>query len=447
LKTAQHSPKPKRQLLHNLVLIFGLTMLLSAECYFGYQLYTLSSEQERLKEDYATANSITFGVFSLDLWRDKISIIAKQKIKGFKVTDQQKKEIREQVEKGLHDMIDQVVHDFNKPQKSLGDKLKKFAFKQFVKPEELHAQVPSFAKTIVERINRPRAIKKLKGIASSELGELTGQIYDSTATAQSKMATYFFKKYHVNSHDTFNKHLETRLENIRKVTYNYAYAMLGCVLAAVCLWLPLRKATHLHTTLFVMSLLFALALLIIGVTVSIIEVDARISSLTLYLMNEKIAFQNQLLFFQSKSILGIAQVLIQQPKPDSITVGIIILLFVILLPILRMAARGIHMLCRPPISENKVTRYLAFDSSKWDMADVMVIGILMTYIGLNGILKSQLEGLNIESETLMTSTVNYSSLQPGYIIFVGYVALTFLISYILKKVTCPPVENSKLAQY
>ena len=93
------------------------------------------------------------------------------------------------------------------------------------------------------------------------------------------------------------------------------------------------------------------------------------------------------------------------------------------------------MLCNPPISENKVTKYLAFESGKWDMADVMVVGILMTYIGLNAILKSQLTDLNIKNEFLSTTTVNYTSLQPGYIIFVGYVAFAFMLSYLLKKVS------------
>jgi hypothetical protein len=426
-----------------ILLILGLGILLTGECYFGYQLRKLSSEQERLKEDYAMFNNITFGVFSVDLWRHKISSIITEKIKGFKVTDEQKKEMRKQVEKQLHGMVDQVVAEFNKPQKGIGGMLKKFAFKQFVDPKELHAQVPSFTKTIMARINSPRATKKLKDIATSKFEELAGQTYDSTETAYVKMTRHMFKKHGVKDAAAFNKYLETQLGNIRKVTYNYAYAMLGCVGLAVLIWLILRKKTHLHTTMFIMSLLFALALLVVGVTVSIIEVDARLSSLDIMLMGEKLTFTNQVLFFQSKSIFGIAEVLIRQPKPDSVTVGVLIILFVIILPILRMTARGIHLLCKPPLAENGVTRYFAFDSGKWDMADVMVVGILMTYIGLNGILKSQLSDLNIENEFMTTATLNYTSLQPGYIVFVGYVIFAFNLSYLLKKIVAARCEVPK----
>ncbi|TCC90222.1 2-methylisocitrate lyase [Pedobacter frigiditerrae] len=435
-KDKQPQQKAPKNRLANVLLILGLGIFLVGEGYCGYKLYTLSNEQEQIAEDYATVNSITFGVFSVDLWRDKISHIVTKEIKGFKITEEQKKEIRKDIETQLHAMISKVTKEITKPQKGIGNKLKKFAFKQFVDPKEIHAQVPSFANTIVNRITSQRATNKLKNIATDKFDKLVDQTFDSTKVAIYQVTKQVYKKYHVNNQQAFNKQIETKLNNSRKVTYNYAYAMLGCVAMAFVAWVILRKKTHLHSTLFIMSLLFALALLIIGVTVSIIEVDARLSSFEFLMMGEKVVFENQVLFFQSKSILGIGEVLIQQPKPDAITVGIIIILFVIILPILRITARGIHMLCKPIIAENGITRYLTFESGKWDMADVMVVGILMTYIGLNGILKSQLSGLNMKDEFLRTATVNYTSLQPGFIIFVGYVAFGFFLSFMLKQITC-----------
>lgn len=440
MKTVQPYPQTKNRFLFNVILILGLGILLGAEIYFGYNLHKLSNQQEQLKEDYSTVNNITFGLFSVDLWTEKLSSVVKGKIKDFKVTAEQKQEVKEQIEKQLHVMVDQVTKEFNKPQKSIGGKLKKFAFKQFVNPKELHAQVPSFSKTIVTRLFSPRATKKLKNIANSEFQELADQTYDSTKIAIDKVTKIMFTKYHVKDQQAFNKQIETHLKDIRVVTYNYAYAMLGALVLVFLVWILLRKRAYLQTSLFVMSLLIALTMLVVGFTVSIIEVDARLDTLELEMMGEKIAFHNQVLFYQSKSIQGIGEILIQQPKPDSVTVGVLIFLFVLVLPMLRIIARGLHMSCKPPIAENKVIKYLAFESGKWDMADVMVVGILMTYIGLNGILKSQLTDLNIKNEFLTTSTVNYTSLQPGYIIFVGYVAFGFVLSYMLKKITTGSCE-------
>jgi hypothetical protein len=439
LAKQQHISKAKKSrkvIFLNILLILGLSGLLVAECYFGNRLYQLSAEQEQLKEDYSTINSITFGIFSVDRWRDQISNIITQKIKDVKITSEQKKEMREAVEKQLHGMIDQVVNDITKPQKGLGNKLKKLAFKSFVDPKELHDQVPTFTKIIIDRVTSPRTTNKLKNIATTKFDQLADQTFDSTQIAIRKVTKYMYTKYEVKEAPAFNKQIETKLVTLRKLTFNYAYALLVCPFVALILWLFLRRKTDFHNSLFVMSLLMALALLIVGITVSIIEVDARMKSLEFLLMGEKVVFENQVLFYQSKSIIGIADVLIKQTKPDSITVGILIILFVVLLPILRILARGVHMICRPIISENKVTRYLAFESGKWDMADVMVVGIGMTYIGLNGILDSQLTDLNMKDEFLLTSTVNYTALQPGYIVFIGYVVFGVFLSYMLKQITC-----------
>lgn len=434
MKATQHHPKVITSIIANIVLVLGLGALLAAECYFGYKLHTLSKQQEQIKEDYSMLNNVTFGLFSVDLWTEKLSSVVTGKIKDFKVTPAQKRQVRVQVEKQLHDMVNQVVKEFNKPQNSIGGKLKNFAFKKFVDPKELHAQVPTFSKIIVNRLFSKKATNKLKNIATNEFKELGHQTYDSTRVAIKKVTDHLYTKYAVTDNESFNKKVETQLTDIRTTTYNYAYYMLGAILMVLLMWVVLRKMAYLHTTLFVMSLLIALTLLFVGVTVSIIELDARLNSLEFFMMGEKLTFTNQVLFYQSKSIWDIAQSLIEQPKPDAVTVGILIILFVIILPILRITARGLHLLCRPLVSNNRVIRYLAFESGKWDMADVMVVGILMTYIGLNGILKSQLKDLNIKNEFLSTATVNYTSLQPGYIVFAGYVTLGFILSYMLKNI-------------
>ncbi|RYE26861.1 MAG: hypothetical protein EOP48_34865 [Sphingobacteriales bacterium] len=75
----------KKATLANILLMLGLALVLAVECYCGYQLHRLSAEQERIKEDYAMFNNITFGVFSIDLWREKIAGIITQKIDGFEI--------------------------------------------------------------------------------------------------------------------------------------------------------------------------------------------------------------------------------------------------------------------------------------------------------------------------------------------------------------------------
>jgi uncharacterized paraquat-inducible protein A len=176
-------------------------------------------------------------------------------------------------------------------------------------------------------------------------------------------------------------------------------------------------------------------MLVTGSLLPVIEVDARIESLHLALLNGNVEFKNQVLFYQSKSILGIVETLIAQPKPDAIVVGALILLFILLLPLLRLIAKSIYVFSPQKMGRNGVVRYFTFELGKWDMSDVMIVGLLMTYIGLNGILKSQLSSLNIHSKSLNVITANGTSLQPGYFIFAGYVLFAALLSYILKRVS------------
>ena len=225
------------------------------------------------------------------------------------------------------------------------------------------------------------------------------------------------------------------LAYIRTATYDYSFAMLGCVVVVLLLWWLFRKRVELHATLFIMSLLFAFILLAIGLTASMIEVDARIKSLDFVLLGEHVVFKNQVLFFQSKSILDVVEVLVKQPKWDSILVGVLILVFSILFPLMKLSSTGIHLLSKRKIAENRFIKYFAFQSGKWSMADVIVIAILMTYIGLNGLLESQLANLNVKSDFLTIITTNNTALQPGYIIFISFVLYGLVLSTILKNIT------------
>jgi hypothetical protein len=428
-------PAKMKYTVSNIVLLAGLSILFAGAVYSGYRLQQISAERVQVKEDYSLSNSVTFGLFSVDIWRDKISRVINSQIDGYHITPEQKKDIRVAVEGELHDLIAETVREINKPQKSIGGKLKKLAFNVMVDSAEIQAQVKPFANTIVAKISSPESEERLKAIAGSKVNELVNQTYDSTKVADYAVDKYIYTKYKVNNHDGLNSKVERRLVDLKARLFNFVYVMLGCVLAALALWWFMRKHVELQTALFVFSLLFALVLLVVGSLVPIIEVDARITSLDLQLLGEHILFDNQVLFYQSKSIVGVVGALMGQNKPDTIVVGVLIMLFVLILPLLRLVAKGIYVLSTKKIARHPVIKYLTFELEKWDMADVMIVGVIMTYIGLNGILKSQLSSLNITTDSLRVITDNGTSLQPGYFIFAGYVVFSIVLSIILKRVS------------
>jgi hypothetical protein len=419
-----------------LLLILGLGLLLCCESFFGYRLHVLSNQQEDLKKDYSNINNITFGLFSVDQWHDKVAGIINHQVRHFTMTPKQKKELQVEVEQIILALINKAEALINKPQTSVKGKLRKLVVKTFVNTDKIKAQVPAFAKTLIKKIDNPKSKSKLSTLAMGKFKQVQKSDYvDSATTANDSVINKMYSKYHVSSPEEFNNKLSSSLDNIRTVTYNYSFAMLGCIVLVLLLWWIFRKRVELHVTLFVMSLLSAFILLAVGLTAFMIEVDARIKSLDFVLLGEHVVFKNQVLFFQSKSILDVVKVLIKQPAVDSILVGILILVFSILFPLMKLTSTGIHLLSKRKLAENRIIKYFAFQSGKWSMADVIVIGILMTYIGLNGLLESQLASLNIKSDFLTIITTNNTALQPGYIIFISFVLYGLALSTILKNIT------------
>lgn len=423
----------RNKIISKLLLVFGLAILLGAEGYFAYRLHQLSDQQEEIKEDYANINNISSGLFSVEQWRDKVSAIVSHQIRDFTLSTKQKKTLQKEVEQIIIALIDKAEALINKPKKTLDGKIKKFIVKNFVNTDDFRKKAPSFAKEIIAKVYNPTNKKQLSKMAMTKFDALERAEYlDSTVAATKAASEKIYKKYHASSNEELNSKLNSSLSHIRTLTYNYSFAMLGCIVIVLSLWWILRKRVDLHAPLFIMSLMFAFILLFIGLTASMIEVDARIKALDFVLLGEHVIFENQVLFFQSKSILDVVRVLINQPAMDAVAVGILILIFSILFPVMKLSATGIHLLSTKKIARNKVIRYFAFQSGKWSMADVIVIAILMVYIGLNGLLDSQLNNLNIKSDDLNVITTNNTALQPGFIIFISFVLYGLILSTILK---------------
>ena len=419
-----------------LLLILGLSVLLASEAYFGVQLYVLSHQQKEIKEDYSEINNIMHGLFSADQWKDEVAGIIKHQVRHFTMTRKQKRQLQLEVEEIILALIKKAEALVDKPTKTVSGKLKKFAIKTFVNTDKIKAQVPDFARTVIAKVDDPANKKKMSSMAMGKFQQIqkTGYI-DSTSAVNTTLNRAMYKKYHVSSRDEFNQKVISSLAKIKTVTYNYCFGMLGCIAVVLAMWWIFRKRGDLHATLFVMSLLFAFILLAVGLTASMIEVDARIRSLDFVLLGEHVVFKNQVLFFQSKSILDVVKILISQAGIDSILVGALILIFSILFPIMKLSSTGIHLLGKKSIAENKFIKYFAFQSGKWSMADVIVIAIMMTYIGLNGLLENQLSSLNIKSDFLTIITTNNTALQPGFIIFISFVLYGLILSTILKYIT------------
>jgi hypothetical protein len=411
------------------VIVFGIG-------YSAWQIYRLSDTQERIKKDYMMVNSVSFGLLSVDEWRENIIAAAKLRIEEFKLSPKQNQDLKLEIEQILHSLIDKAVAQMEKPKKSIGGKLTKIAFKTFVHKKDLHEQVPGYAQKIIDEINSPSSYRKLKNIALEEVDSLGSKIYDSSKIAEKKIMDSIYGKYPgVSDKPSFENKSAAELELISKQQHKWAYCMLAGVIIILVFWWPVLNKPELHPSLYILSIISALILLFVGLTTTMIQVDARIRSIDFHLLGRDVSFKNQVLYFQSKSIVDVVEILVRTGKIDSMLVGVLILVFSILFPVAKMVATGIYMLDKSKWAKNKWIHFFAFDSSRWSMADVLVIAILMTYIGFNGIVNNSLTDLDMDNGTITSIATNNTAIQPGYIIFIGFVVYSFILSSILKNIT------------
>ena len=242
-------------------------------------------------------------------------------------------------------------------------------------------------------------------------------------------------KYDAADIPEFNTKVAGTIDALQEQIYLYSFAMIACLTLFLLVWVVFRNKKELYTPLFTMSVLLALVVLGVGLTAPMIEIDARINELNFELIGKHVIFNDQVIFYQSKSILDVVHILVTAGKTDSVFVGILILIFSVLFPITKLLCTKIYLLGNEKWKKNGLIRFFAFKSGKWSMADVMVVAIFMAYIGFKGILDNQMRHLNVKTKSLATIATNETSLQPGFILFIAYVIFGLILGVILKKIT------------
>lgn len=359
--------------------------------------------------------------------------VVTHRIDDFEFTPEQEKALKAEVSEVLHAVINKADSMINAKQKTFKGKIRKVAVKALYNEDKLHKRVPQFSETIVKEITNKKNKERLKFLIQSKLEQFGSITYDSVNDVN--RVQVILAKYEASSLEEFNTRADLVLDGLQDSAYFFMFVLLGVLLAFLFLWWLVRDTKVYHTPLFIMSVLLALIVLFAGVTSPMIEIDARIKELTFQLIGEPIQFKDQVIFFQSKSIVDVVHILLETGKYDSIIVGILIMAFSILFPVAKILSTKLYLLGKTKWRHNKVIRFFAFKSGKWSMADVYVVAIFMAYIGFRGILDNQISGLTMKTESLVSLSTSETSLQPGFVLFIGFVLFGLILSEILNRIT------------
>ena len=204
--------------------------------------------------------------------------------------------------------------------------------------------------------------------------------------------------------------------------------------AALAFLLLLTSKAALTRSAVVVLMLFSITMLVGGVLSPMLEVEVRMTKLDATLLGTPFEFNEQSLYYRSKTVLEVFQTLIQMGRPEMTLVGVLVILFSVVFPALKMLALGASLFKPALLRTNRVVRLLAFDLSKWSMADVMVLAIFMSFVAFNSVIGSALESLRGMPQIQQVAfPTDASRILPGYYLFVGFCISSIALSKRLER--------------
>jgi len=415
-------------------------ILLAGSIYLLTQVHQYSKQKQIISEEIAEIHSVKHGMLNMNTWKSEISNIIATKVQDFEFSSDNNEALRGYVQKALHKLVDEVKIYLDQ-QKDSGNAfekmIKKVAYDVAFDVDDFRKNIPRWTDEIMAELKNVDTQKGIKEYIQKKLDEL---MEDSGATVDAATLTFIADKYGCDEIALCSAQLVVSRTGLDKIIVQYGIGMILLSIATFLLYFLFRSYAHnaLYYTILVLA---AVVLLIGGLSTPMIDIDARVLELAFSIMGEEIAFENQVLFFQSKSILDVVRILIEYGGIQTIFVGILILAFSVLFPLCKILASMFAVWNPARLRENKFLKWLALKSGKWSMADVFVVAIFMAYIGFDSILTNQLAQIvGGEKATNVVSTQDHTSLQMGFYLFAAYCIFSLFLSLVTERFIAQDAE-------
>ena len=408
----------------NLILSLIIVIASAVLC---QQIISNSISNQQDKNDYAELNNAKYGIFSVDEWKRQITVILGKEINKLSLSSRNEEELRKHIEVLLNTLIDEVYAKIRKGNSgTVGGRLAQYFVNLFVDLDKIKKGIPEYADAVIHEMTKPETKRQLKTALNKQIKQYASKTFDTQDTSQ--LSRILLRTGSGDIEDA-----KTKLSG--EISVRQGLIAKEVILLIILSVIPFalsgfgkRALTPSRYALLVLALVMLLAA---GVTTPMIDMDAKISQMSFVLLGHPVAFENQVLYFQSKSILDVFWIMIVHQDIQMKFVGVLLITFSILFPLLKMASSAGYYYNYRHAQKNPVIGFFALKSGKWCMADVMVIAIFMAYIGFNGIITSQLGHLSSAGQELVILTTNGTSLQPGYYLFLTYALLALFFSGML----------------
>jgi hypothetical protein len=386
-------------------------------------------EQREIKNDLIELSKVKYGIFNVDEWKTILAGIIAKKIDEFNLDDANRDEMHQKISKFLYKQIADFESDYKKENSEdrfiLFGMIRNFGSDMFGIFDKMKKNVPKLTNEILNFMEKPENRDQIKTFLIKKLSNYSDETFSEMdySTQHSILDKYEFES----SKDAVAG-LKDKLDEMS--SYNTTSVLLFFMI--VILSLCLITFRNIQKSEYLVFVLFASALLLMGLLLPMIEIDARIAEMSFVLLGESILFEDQVLYFKSKSILEVIYLMFTQGKVELVAVGLLVLLFSVLFPFSKLFC-SLLTVFNTRLAKAPIVRFMVSKTGKWSMADVMVIVIFMAYLGFSGILTEQLDQLQHISSSMDILTTNESTLQLGFYMFTAFVLVSLFIAERLSK--------------
>lgn len=396
-----------------------VVLLISLSC-LSFLIYQTDNQKREIKEDLIELSNIKYGLFNVDEWKKILTNIIAKKIEEFELKGNNRKQMKKKVSDLLYKVIgDLEQRTYEQNSGSITGFLKNSVASFTDIFGRMKQDVPIFTDQILDFMNDPKNKKALKSYLTSKLSEYADNTF---AKLDYSAHDSIISKYKLADRPSTISSLSIKLDALQQTSNNYKYVL---VLLAILTAIFIFFTKAITKTEFILLTSMCFLFLVLGLTLPMIEIDARVSEIKISLLGEQINFQDQVLYYKSKSILEVVRLMITQGSFDLLLVGFLVFIFSVLFPLSKLVS-SICLISSPALKSNKIIYFLVNKTGKWSMADVMVVAIFMSYIGFSGILTEQLHQLENLSSKIDILTTNKSSLQIGFFAFTSFALLSLL---------------------
>jgi len=420
-----------------LLKLFLSLIIIIASAILCQQIIANSISNQHNKNDYAELNHVTYGLLSIEEWKKQITVIIAEEINKLYLSTKNERVLRKKIEVLLNTLIDQVDQKIREENSnSAKGRIKQSFINIFISLKDIKKGIPEYADAIISEMTNAKTEDQIKTLLNKQIKLYLNKTFDAPDTSpRNRILLATDSKDIESARIKLNSAISFKHDLIWKEAI--ALIILSVILFA---WSGFSRQP-LSPSRYIFLVLSLILLLIAGVTTPMIDMEAKVSQMSFVLMGHPIHFENQVLFFQSKSILDVFWLMITYKDIPMKLVGVLLITFSIVFPLLKIASTFGYYYNYHNARENPVVRFFVLKSGKWSMADVMVVAIFMTYIGFNGIVTSQFDQLRSAVREVELLTTNGTSLQPGYYLFLTYTLLALFLSELLTRKPRIPRES------